>query len=151
MNSVIVKSLIKSLLVSMACFVLSIFIYAVVSIVLGTMIDPSDVLIIMMMFLVIAGFNFLRSFIERSEWGRSTSLNLKNIIFAPVYFIIAIVTALIMGVPVDLTLLLILGGVFLTVFLIMNVIVYFAAKKRTDLMNDALDQFKKEHWGNEEE
>jgi len=151
MNSVIVKSLIKSLLVSMACFVLSIFIYAVVSIVLGTMIDPSDVLIIMMMFLIIAGFNFLRSFIERSEWGRSTSLNLKNIIFAPVYFIIAIVTALIMGVPVDLTLLLILGGVFLTVFLIMNVIVYFAAKKRTDLMNDALDQFKKEHWGNEEE
>jgi Mn2+/Fe2+ NRAMP family transporter len=115
------------------------------------MIDPSDVLIIMMMFLVIAGFNFLRSFIERSEWGRSTSLNLKNIIFAPVYFIIAIVTALIMGVPVDLTLLLVLGGVFLTVFLIMNVIVYFAAKKRTDLMNDALDQFKKEHWGNEEE
>lgn len=151
MNSVIVKSLIKSLLMSMACFVLSIFIYAVVSIVHGTMIDPSDVLIIMMMFLVIAGFNFLRSFIERSEWGRSTSLNLKNIIFAPVYFIIAIVTALIMGVPVDLTLLLILGGVFLTVFLIMNVIVYFAAKKRTDLMNDALDQFKKEHWGNEEE
>jgi len=151
MNSVIVKSLIKSLLVSMACFVLSIFIYAVVSIVLGTMIDPSDVLIIMMMFLIIAGFNFLRSFIERSEWGRSTSLNLKNIIFAPVYFIIAIVAALIMGVPVDLTLLLILGGVFLTVFLIMNVIVYFAAKKRTDLMNDALDQFKKEHWGNEEE
>lgn len=151
MNSVIVKSLIKSLLVSMACFVLSIFIYAVVSIVLGTMIDPSDVLIIMMMFLVIAGFNFLRSFIERSEWGRSTSLNLKNIIFAPVYFIIATVAALIMGVPVDLTLLLILGGVFLTVFLIMNVIVYFAAKKRTDLMNDALDQFKKEHWGNEEE
>ena len=124
----------------MACFVLSIFIYAVVSIVHGTMIDPSDVLIIMMMFLVIAGFNFLRSFIERSEWGRSTSLNQKNIIFAPVYFIIAIVTALIMGVPVDLTLLLILGGVFLTVFLIMNVIVYFAAKKRTDLMNDALDQ-----------
>ncbi len=151
MNSVIVKSLIKSLLVSMACFVLSIFIYAVVSIVLGTMIDPSDVLIIMMMFLVIAGFNFLRSFIERSEWGRSTSLNLKNIIFAPVYFIIAIAAALIMGVPVDLTLLLILGGVFLAVFLIMNVIVYFAAKKRTDLMNDALDQFKKEHWGNEEE
>lgn len=151
MNSVIVKSLIKSLLVSMACFVLSIFIYAVVSIVLGTMIDPSDVLMMMMMFLVIAGFNFLRSFIERSEWGRSKPLNLKNIIFAPVYFIIATVTALIMGVPVDLTLLLILGGVFLTVFLIMNVIVYFAAKKRTDLMNDALDQFKKEHWGNEEE
>ena len=151
MNSVIGKSLVKSLLISALCFILSIIIYAVLAIVYGTMIDPADVLVLILMFLVIAGFNFIRSFIERSEWGRSKSMNLKNIIFAPVYFIIAIGASLLMGLPVDLPLLLLLGGVFLVTFTIMNVIVYLVARSRTQKMNDALKTFKKEHWGNEEE
>ncbi len=151
MNSIIKKALIKSLLISAACFILSIIIYAVMSIVFGTMIDPLSVLILVLMFLAIACFNFIRSFIERSEWGKSKSMNFKNIIFAPVYLGIAIGAALLMGVPVTLPFLLLLAGVFFAVFFAMNVIVYLVAKSKTDEMNNALNSFKKEHWGNEEE
>lgn len=151
MNSVIAKSLIKSLIISAAGFTLSILIYAVLSVVHSTMIDPYGVIIIFLMFIAIAGFNFIRSFIERSKWGRSKSMNIKNIIFAPVYLAISVTAALFMGVPVSIQFLLLLIGIFFAVFFAMNLIVYLIARSRTREMNDALNSFKKEHWGNEEE
>jgi len=151
MSSVTGKSLIKSLLISAICFILSIIIYAGLSVVLGTMIDPVSVFVLILMFLVIAGFNFIRSFIDRSRWGRSKSMNLKNIIFAPVYFAIAIAAAFLMDVPASLSFLLLMAGIFFAVFFATNVIVYLIAKRKTNEMNDALELFKKEHWGNEEE
>ena len=50
----------------------------------------------------------------------------------------------------DIGFLLLMGGIFLIVFLTGQLTVYFVAKRKTDKMNDALKIFLKEHEVNEE-
>ena len=64
---------------------------------------------------------------------------------------IALVSVIILTGGTDIILLIGMGLLFLIVFMVMQTIVYFAAKRKTDKINDALEIFLKEHEGNEPE
>ena len=143
-------SLIRSLPVTAGTFILSIVLCAVGTVIDGGLIDPWNILVIFGMFIVIGVVNFFRMFIDDSKWARSKPSVIKNFIFAPIYFVIAMVYAVYATGGFYFPVLLGMGLLFLTVFMIMQTVTYFAAKKKTDQMNDALKIFLKEHEVNEE-
>ena len=141
----------KAALVSAVCFALSMIIYAAASVILGTVMSPRDVLLIALMFVIIGVLNYGRILISRTRWGMSKPLFIRNIIAAPFYFIIGLGFAtLILGFWSFGTVLL-LGSIFLPVFIVIQTVMYFRAKAKTDEMNEALSVFRKEHWGDEQE
>lgn len=141
----------KAALVSAVTFSLSMIIYAVASVILGTVMSPRDVLLIALMFVVIGVLNYGRIHISRTKWGKSKPLFIRNIIAAPFYFLIGLGFAtLILGFWSFGTVLF-LGSIFLPVFIVIQTVMYFRAKAKTDEMNEALSDFRKEHWGDEQE
>lgn len=143
-------SLIGSLLITGAAFMLSMVLYSVGSIFDGAYIDPVNILKIFLMFILIGAVNFFRFYIDDSKWAKSKPSFVKNFIFSPVYLIIALVVVMWITRKTEIGFLLLMGGVFLTVFLAGQLIVYYVAKRKTDKMNDALKIFLKEHEVNEE-
>lgn len=132
-------------------FTLSIVLFAVGSIIDGNLISPFHILLIFGMFVLIGVINFLRAYIDNSKWAMSKPSVVKNFIFAPIYLVIALVSVIILTGGTDIILLIGMGLLFLIVFMVMQTIVYFAAKRKTDKINDALEIFLKEHEGNEPE
>jgi hypothetical protein len=142
-------SLFKSLPITAGTFILSIVLSAVGTIIDGGLIDPWNILVIFGMFIIIGVVNFFRVFIDDSKWARSKPSVIKNFIFAPIYFTLAMVYAVYATGGVYFPVLLGMGLLFLAVFMIMQTVTYFVAKKKTDQMNDALKIFLKEHEVNE--
>lgn len=143
-------SLIGSLLITGAAFMLSMVLFSVGSIYDGALIDPVHILKIFLMFMLITAVNFFRFYIDDSKWAKSKPSFVKNFIFSPVYLTFALVTAVWITGLTNIKFILLMGAVFLTVFMTGQLIVYFAAKHKTDKMNDALKIFLKEHEVNEE-
>ena len=143
-------ALLKSLPFTAGLFILSIVLFAVGSIIDGNLISPFHILWIFGMFVLIGIINFFRVYIDNSKWAMSKPSVVKNFIFAPIYLVIALITVIVFTGGTDIVLLLVMGLVFLIVFMVMQTIVYFAAKKKTDKINDALEIFLKEHEGNEQ-
>ena len=143
-------SLIGSLLITGAAFMLSMVLFSVGSIFDGALIDPVNILKIFLMFILIGTVNFFRFYIDDSKWAKSKPSFVKNFIFSPVYLTFALVTAVWITGLTNIKFILLMGAVFLTVFMTGQLIVYFVAKRKTDKMNDALKIFLKEHEVNEE-
>ena len=142
MNQSRVKySLLRSLPFTAGLFILSIVLFAAGSVVDGSFINPLHILLIFGMFVLIGIINFFRVYIDNSKWAKSKPSVVKNFIFAPVYFVIAMITAVFLNGGANFILLLSMGILFLIVFFVMQTIVYFTAKKATDKMNDALNEF----------
>ena len=141
----------KASLVSAVCFALSIIIYAVVSMITGSVRSPRDVLLIALMFVVIGVLNYIRLLIGRTHWGMSKPLFIRNIIAAPLYFLIGVMFATWVLGFWSFGTVLFLGCIFLPVFIVIQTVMYFIAKAKTDEINEALSDFKKEHWGDEQE
>lgn len=150
-HSKVYISLIRSLPITAGTFILSIVLMSVGSLIDGNMISPVNILMVFGMFIVIGVINFFRVYIDGTRWARSKPSVIKNFIFAPVYFVIAMAYIVWLYGGMYLNILFAIGTVFLAVFLIMQLISYFAAKKVTDRMNDALKIFLKEHEGDEQE
>ena len=143
-------SLIGSLLISAAAFMLSMVLYSVGSIIDGAFIDPVNILKIVLMFILIGAVNFFRFYIDDSKWAKSKPSFVKNFIFSPIYLTIAMVMTVWITGMTDIGFLILMGVLFLAVFLTGQLVVYFVAKSKTDKMNDALKIFLKEHEVNEE-
>lgn len=143
-------SLIRSLPVTAGAFILSIVLCAVGTVIDGGMIDPWYILALFGMFIIIGVVNFFRMFIDDSKWARSKPSVIKNFIFAPIYFTLAMAFTVYVTGGIYLPILIGMGVLFFIIFMIMQTITYFAAKKVTDQMNDALKIFLKEHEVNEE-
>lgn len=143
-------SLIGSLLVTGVCFMLSMVLFSVGAIIDGAFINPVSILKIFLIFMLITAVNFFRFYIDDSKWAKSKPSFVKNFIFSPVYLTFALVMVVWISSITDIGYLLLIGGLFLAVFMTGQLIVYFVAKRKTDKMNDALKIFLKEHDVNEE-
>ena len=80
----------------------------------------------------------------------------KNLIFMPLFLLVALIFAMDVSreegqVIPDFTKLPVYAGIFLLCFTIVQIIGYFRMKAKTDRMNDALLEFRKEHKWDEEE
>ena len=93
--------------------------------------------------------------VASSKWALGKPFILINLLFMPLYLVIALVLAMDLVKDVDGLpkgwLLVMYAGIFLIVFSVKQFISYFTYKAKTDLMNDALTNFQKEHKWDEEE
>ena len=144
------RALIKAFIVTSACFITSIVLFAAVSAVCGWLIEPMIPVYMFIMYLVIWGLTVVRMYIDESRWALSKPYIIKNLIFMPFYFVVAMLfVVFVFGV--DILTIGVSAGAFIAVFLVTQIIVYLRSKMNTDLMNDALRQYQKEHLGDEQE
>ncbi len=151
MKDLLKTDMVKASIVASACFIAGIVFFSIGSVIDGDLITPMQNLILFGESLAVGILTFLRLIIDRSKWALKRPHILKNFIFAPFYLVIALVTISLMFQGPDIKNLLIGGGIFLGIFLVLQTILYFIGKKDTDHMNDALKEFLKEHTGDEEE
>ncbi len=118
-------------------------------------IAPIKILKVWMAFFLMGIFTFFRIMFDTSKWALSKPFIIKNLLFMPLYLVTALVLAMdLIKDEVELakgSLLLIYAGIFLVVFSVRQFIEYFRQKAKTELMNDALYNFQKEHKWDEEE
>lgn len=99
---------------------------------------------------------FFRVLADSSKWAMGKPFIVKNLIFMPLFLLVALIFAMDVSreegqVIPDFTKLPVYAGIFLLCFTIAQIIGYFRMKAKTDLMNDALLEFRKEHKWDEEE
>ena len=144
------KLIIKAFLRTAACFTMSIVLYSIVALVEGFTIEPVTILLFTAMFVLIGILVFIRLLFDTTKWAKSKPAVVKNFMFIPAFYAVAVLMLKLILGGLDLSSFLYMSGGFVTVFLLMQTISYFIAKGKTDEMNDALQNFKKEHWGDEE-
>ena len=140
----------KAFTVVSACFAASVVLTSAVSMVLGWSMEPGFILSMFVMFSVLWSLTVIRLIVSGSRWALSKPYIVKDLIFMPVYLVVAMLFV-VFNFGIDLIAIGLAAGVFLAVFFVMQTIVYLMSKKRTDLMNDALRQYQKEHLGDEQE
>ena len=144
------RALIKAFIVTSACFILSVVLFSVVSAICSWQIEPMMLVSMFIMYVVIWGLTVVRMYIDESRWALSKPYIIKNLIFMPFYFVVAMLfVVFVFGV--DILTIGVSAGAFIAVFLVTQIIVYLRSKMNTDLMNDALRQYQKEHLGDEQE
>lgn len=144
------RACVKAFAVVSACFILSVVLFAAVSAVFGWWIDPMILVSMCVMYLVLWVITAVRMFMDESRWALSKPYIVKNLIFMPFYFVVAMLFV-VFAFGFDIVSIGFAAGAFLTVFLIMQTVVYLMSRKKTDLMNDALKQYQKEHFGDGQE
>lgn len=144
------RAFMKAFIVTSACFILSVVLFSVVSAVCSWQIEPMMLVSMFIMYVVIWGLTVVRMYIDESRWALSKPYIIKNLIFMPFYFVVAMLfVVFVFGV--DILTIGVSAGAFIAVFLVTQIIVYLRSKMNTDLMNDALRQYQKEHLGDEQE
>ena len=107
-------------------------------------------------FFVLGILVFIRVLADTSKWAMGKPYIVKNIIFMPLFLLVSLIFAMDVSrqdgqILPDFTRLPVYAGVFLLCFTIVQVIGYFITKAKTDRMNDALLEFRKEQKWDEEE
>ena len=148
-------AIIKSISRVAVCFSVGILIISVMFAIGNISLEPVQLLKIWIGFFILAIVNFFRLMVSSSKWAMGKPFILTNLFFMPLYLVTALVLAMdlikdVEGLPKGWMLVL-YAGIFLVVFSVKQFIEYFSYKAKTDLMNDALNSFQKEHKWDEEE
>ena len=145
----------KSFSIAAICFSLGILFIGIGFSFFGIYIEPVNIIRIWIGFFILGVITIGRSAFDVTQWARSKPFYVKNILFMPLYLIVALVMAMSLvkgqGDIMSLPLMILYAVIFLFVFTIRQFIEYFIQKAKTDKMNDALEEFQKEHSWDEEE
>ena len=148
-------SLTKSIVTGALCFSMSTIMVSIVFAFCKITIDPIMILKMFITFSVLTVFTFFRVWVGTSKWAMNKPFILLNLIFMPLYLVTALIFAMDMTGNVygseRLKLLVIYALLFLVTFSIKQFIDYMRYKAKTNLMNDALNEFQKEHKWDEKE
>ena len=145
------RCLTKAAVISAILFIACIVVFAGVSFALGELMEPNVVFNMLVMSAVIGVINFSRFMLEPTRWGMSKPAVVKNLIFMPAYYVVAMVFVYLNVGWIDWKFFAVYSLLFVAVFAVAQTVRYFIAKADTDKMNDALIEFGKEHFGDEQE
>lgn len=141
----------KAALLSAILFIACIVLMACISYAYGEMIEPRVVLNVFAMSAIIGALNFCRFMLEPTRWGMSKPAVVRNIIFFPAYYAVALVFVYLNVGWLDWKFFALYSLLFMVTFMLAQTVRYFIAKANTDKMNDALKEFNKEHFGDEQD
>ena len=145
------RCLTKAAVISAILFIACIVVFAGVSFALGELMEPNVVFNMLVMSAVIGVINFSRFMLEPTRWAMSKPAVVKNLIFMPAYYVVAMVFVYLNVGWIDWKFFAVYSLLFVAVFAVAQTVRYFIAKADTDKMNDALIEFGKEHFGDEQE
>ncbi|MBP3809297.1 MAG: hypothetical protein ILA15_01080 [Clostridiales bacterium] len=135
----------KAFSVVTAVFSASVVLLAGISALYGELIYPEVVGRLFLVFVMLYFLTVVRMYVAGTRWACNKPYILVNIMFAPLYFGFAVL-GLFPGNPfLSAKDLLIAAPTFIISFAIAQIVVYVYKKANTDRMNDALNEFHKEH------
>ena len=135
----------KAFPVITAVFSASVVLLAGICALYGELIYPEIVGRLFLVFLMLYFLTVIRMYVAGTHWACNKPYILVNIMFAPLYFGFAVL-GLFPGNPfLSKSDLLIYTPMFIISFTIAQLVVYLYKKANTDKMNDALNEFHKEH------
>ena len=141
----------KAFPVVTAVFSASVVLLAGISALYGELIYPEVVGRLFLVFVMLYFLTVVRMYVAGTRWACNKPYVLVNIMFAPLYFGFAVL-GLFPGNPfLSAKDLLIAAPTFIISFTIAQIVVYVYKKANTDRMNDALNEFHKEHQEDEYE
>lgn len=145
----------KSFSIAAICFSMGILFVGIGFSFFGIYMEPVNIIRIWIGFFILGVLTVFRSMFDYTQWARSKPFYIKNILFMPLYLMVALIMAISIvrgqGVDMSLSLMISYAVLFLIFFAIRQFIEYFIQKAKTDKMNDALELFQKEHsWDDEE-
>ncbi|SHI27871.1 Protein of unknown function [Butyrivibrio fibrisolvens DSM 3071] len=122
----------------------------------GAYFEPVALIKLWVTFFVLGIIMFFRILADSSKWAMGKPFIVKNLIFMPLFLAVSLIFAMDVSRHNEQILpafpnLLIFALIFLLVFSITQIISYYVIKARTDRMNDALLEFRKEQKWDEEE
>ena len=139
------------------CFSVGILIVSIIFAFGDINMNPVNLIKIWIAFFLMGIFTVFKTLVSTSKWALDKPFILPNLLFMPLYLVTALVLSMslikdeyIEGFINKESLLFIYAGIFLICFSIKQFIEYFRYKAKTDLMNDALTSFQKEHKWDEE-
>lgn len=151
----ILFALAKSLSIGGLCFSMSMFLTCIVFAYENLTMDPVMILKMWITFFVLTIYTFIRIWVGTSKWAMNKPFILLNVMFMPLYLVTVLIFAM------DLTnglygndrwkVLVLYAVLFLCTFSIKQLIDYLRYKAKTNVMNDALNDFLKEHEWDEKE
>ena len=148
-------ALTKAFSIVAVCFSMSILFIGVFCTVTSFSVEGMELVKIWLTFFILGGITFFRIMIDDTQWAKSKPFFVKNIIFLPLYLIVTLIMAMsIVGMQEIMArpyLVLVYAVIFLVTFTVRQLVGYIIEKAKTDLMNDALESFQKEHSWDEEE
>ena len=148
-------ALTKAFSIVAVCFSMSILFIGVFCTVTSFSVEGMELVKIWLTFFILGGITFFRIMIDDTQWAKSKPFFVKNIIFLPLYLIVTLIMAMsIVGMQEIMArpyLVLVYVVIFLVTFTVRQLVGYIIEKAKTDLMNDALESFQKEHSWDEEE
>lgn len=135
----------KAFIIVTAVFSASVVLLAGIMAYFGWLINPEIILRLFLVYAMLFVLTVVRTYLIGTKWAQNKPYVLVNIMFAPLYFgfsMLGLYTRSSFFKPEDL---LLFAVMFVVTFTIAQTITYFVKKARTDKMNDALNEFHKEH------
>ena len=135
----------KAFPVVTAVFSASVVLLAGISALYGELIYPEIVFRLFLVFVMLYFLTVIRMYVAGTRWACNKPYILVNIMFAPLYFLLAVLGLFTGNAYLSTSDLLIYTPMFIISFTIAQLVVYVYKKANTDKMNDALNEFQKEH------
>ena len=126
-------------------FSASVVLLAGISALYGELIYPEIVFRLFLVFVMLYFLTVIRMYVAGTRWACNKPYILVNIMFAPLYFLLAVLGLFTGNAYLSTSDLLIYTLMFIISFTIAQLVVYVYKKANTDKMNDALNEFQKEH------
>lgn len=92
----------------------------------------------------------LKIYLTGSKWAQNKPYVLMNIIFMPFFYLVAVAGLFAFNAAYPISNILVVTPVFLITFTILQILIYIRKKVATDKLNDALNEYHKEHSENGE-
>ena len=141
----------KAFIIVTAVFSASVVLLAGIMAYFGWLINPEIILRLFLVYSMLFVLTVVRTYLIGTKWAQNKPYVLVNIMFAPLYFGFAVL-GLFPGNPfLSAKDLLIYTPMFIISFTIAQLVVYAYKRANTDRMNDALNEFHKEHQEDEYE
>ena len=135
----------KAFPITSGVFGASVVLLAGISALYGELIYPEVVGRLFLVFVMLYFLTVVRMYVAGTRWACNKPYILVNIMFAPLYFGFAVLGMFTGNEFLKTKDLLIAAPTFIISFTIAQIVVYVYKKASTDKMNDALNEFHKEH------
>ena len=146
----------KSVSRAAICFSLTALFISIIFSIEGTLIGPVELIKLWIAFFILGIILIFRIMADTSKWAMGKPFIIKNLIFMPLFLIVSLIFTMDISRgegdgALDFTKLPIYAVIFLVFFTVSQIIGYFRIKAKTDRMNDALLELRKEQKWDEEE
>ncbi|MBO4408267.1 MAG: hypothetical protein J5786_03220 [Clostridiales bacterium] len=144
------NAFIRSFHIITALFTMTIVLMFVVLAITGEYLPILMIGRLILIFTLLMPLVMLKIYLTGAKWAQDKPYVLMNIIFMPFFYLVAVMGLFAFNEEYPISYILVVTPVFLITFTILQILIYIRKKIATDKLNDALNEYHKEHLENGE-